>query len=575
MLHVDSPNVRRMRGRTAALLCVVVLSLAACTSDDSTTTATTAAVASTTAAAPLTVSAVTVTPNLNSTLSASLSFTTSTPATIELQITGPGSDRTETLHAEPSTDHDVPAVGMRAGSTYTLTVTATDAGGQTATADPVTFTTGALPADIPPLTVTSDPTKVAPGITLFPITKRATPAAVAGQPLPNLGLLVGVDTEGNIVWYHHAPSPIGDARMLANGHILYEYNDMGAREIDLLGNVVREWAGRLELGRLATDQYGRTIAGPDAIPVDIDSMHHEINQLPNGNFLTLSTELNSVSGFTQPMCGEPPEQFTGTYQLISDVVVEFEPETGNVVHEWHLDDYFHPQATPADSNICPFAPAFAVPVFLYTAMGDVKDWTHANAAVLDEGRNAILVSVRHLDALLAIRYADDADGKSGDLLWRLGPGGDFTLEGQGELQYHQHAVEVQDDGSLLLYDNGNDRPGTDGTSPDVNQHPYSRAVRFALDEASKTVTQEWEMRSTIDGRPLYAFFVGDADHLANGNILIDNGGITDPAGRSALVTEVTPTGTESGTVVFTILVDDGGGSFVYRARRLPSLYGGG
>jgi hypothetical protein len=245
------------------------------------------------------------------------------------------------------------------------------------------------------------------------------------------------------------------------------------------------------------------------------------------------------------------------------------------VHEWHLADYFDPLTKPADSNICPFAPAFAVPVFMYTSFGDVKDWTHANAVVLDEKRNALLISVRHLDAVLAIRYADDADGKSGDLLWRLGPGGDFTLSGPGELQYHQHAVEVQDDGSILLYDNGNDRPATDANSPDVNQHPYSRAVVYTLDEADKTVTQKWEMRSVIDGRPLYAFFVGDADHQPNGNVLIDNGGIIDPAGQSALITEVAPSGEEGGTVVFTLRVDDGGVSFVYRARRVPTLYGGG
>ena len=165
-----------------------------------------------------------------------------------------------------------------------------------------------------------------------------------------------MDSEGNIVWYHEAPSPIGDARMLDNGDILYEYNDMGAREIDVLGNVVSEWAGRLELGRLATDEYGRTIAGPNAIPVDTDSMHHEIHPMPDGNLITLSTELNQVSGFTKPMCGETPDKFTGTYQLISDVIVEFEPDTGKVVHEWHLADYFHPQTNPADSNICPWHP---------------------------------------------------------------------------------------------------------------------------------------------------------------------------------------------------------------------------
>ncbi len=104
------------------------------------------AAATTASAPPLTVSAVTVTPNPNSTLSASLAFTTSAPATVDLHIVGPGSDRTEKAQTEPSTDHDIPAVGMRPSSPYTLTVTATDASGQTATAEPVTFTTGALPS---------------------------------------------------------------------------------------------------------------------------------------------------------------------------------------------------------------------------------------------------------------------------------------------------------------------------------------------------------------------------------------------------------------------------------------------
>ena len=59
------------------------------------------------------------------------------------------------------------------------------------------------------------------------------------------------------------------------------------------------------------------------------------------------------------------------------------------------------------------------------------------------------------------------------------------VQGSGELQYYQHAVEVQDDGSILLYDNGNMRPGTNLNSPDITQHPYSRAVLFSLDDATR------------------------------------------------------------------------------------------
>ncbi len=234
------------------------------------------------------------------------------------------------------------------------------------------------------------------------------------------------------------------------------------------------------------------------------------------------------------MCGETPDKFTGTYQLIADVIVEFEPDTGKVVHEWHLADYFHPQTNPADSNICPFAPAFAVPVFMYTSFGDVKDWTHANAVVLDEKRNALLVSSRHMNAVLAIRYADDADGKSGDLLWRLGPGRRLHAPGLGRAAVPpargRGAGRRLDPPLRQRQRPAGHRPRTRPTSTSTRT---AAPCCSASTTTNKTVTQKWEMRSLIDGRPLYAFFVGDADHQPNGNILIDNGGITDPAGRAA------------------------------------------
>ena len=81
------------------------------------------------------------------------------------------------------------------------------------------------------------------------------------------------------------------------------------------------------------------------------------------------------------------------------------------------------------------------------------------------------------------------------------------------------------------------------------------------------MTQKWEMRSLVDGRQLWAFFVGDANHEPNGNILVDNGGITDPAGVSSLITEVEPTGDEGGTIVFSLASTTTG------RRRLPGPSG--
>jgi hypothetical protein len=407
---------------------------------------------------------------------------------------------------------------------------------------------------------------MAPGVTMFTVTAPAAPNATA----PMIGNLIAVDASGHVVWYHRAPVSIGDAKMLPNGNILYEYNNMGAQEIDILGHVVREWAGRLERGEFRTDQYGRTIPGPKAIPVDIDSIHHEVTMLPNGNILTLSNELKTVKGFTKPMCGEPASEFTGSYQLIVDVVVEFEADTGRIAHEYPLADYFHPQTNPADSNICGFPGAAIYPNFLYASHGDVHDWTHANAVILDAENNRLIISIRHLDTVLAITYRADSRGPAGTKLWRFGPkDSDFKLVGGGEWQLHQHAVELESDGSILMFDNGNDRPNTDPL--------YSRAVRYDLEDtgpkSSWTISQQWEYRPTVDATPAYAFFVGDANLLTNGNVLIDTGGMNPPIhGTNSQIDEVVPSGASGGEVVFELRVP-GQTSFVYRANRVPSLYG--
>ncbi|HUI49554.1 MAG TPA: aryl-sulfate sulfotransferase, partial [Acidimicrobiia bacterium] len=498
-------------------------------------------------------------------------FDTSRPAIVTLHTQGPDGERTAQPERTAALQHNVPVVDLRAQSTYDAWVTV-DNGANTTTSNKVKLTTGALPRDFPPMTTKSDPTRMAPGVTLFTITSLVAPPPEPGVAPPLLGNLVAVDATGHVVWYHRDPLPIGDARMIANGDLLYEYNNMGAREIDIMGHLVHEWAGRLERGPLAKDEYGRTVAGTDAIPVDVDSMHHEVSELSNGDILTISTELLTIGGFTKPACGEPISTFTGHYTVITDMIVEFQPGTGKVVQRWPLVNVLHPATNPADGPICGPSgiPPSAYPLFLYPGR-NALDWTHVNAVILDQTHNELLVSIRHLDTVMALRYHTDASGPAGQMIWRFGPRAtDFKMTGNGLWQYHQHAIELEHDGTLQMFDNGNDRPGT--------KELFSRAVRYKIvDTGPKsqwTATQVWEFRPTIDGTPVYAFFVGDADTLPNGNVLIDSGGIT-PAIKKvvAQIVEVVPASSGSGgDVVFDLRVS-GPPAFVYRAERLPSMYG--
>ncbi|MDZ7673494.1 MAG: aryl-sulfate sulfotransferase [Acidimicrobiales bacterium] len=474
-----------------------------------------------------------------------------------------GSERSfEIPVEEAATSHELPVAGLRAEQDYRVVVRAGD---EEVDLD---LQTGKLPFELPLSVETADAERMSDGFTMFNLLRGGDlldpgdPELAEGEEPPPAGLLVAVDADGEVVWYHQTPHPIGDVRPLSDGRILHEYNDTGARIIDLLGETQQEWAGEIVLGPLEIDEHGRRVAGDDAVEVAVDSMHHEVARLPDGNMLTISTEVRTYDGFDEPLCDEAAGEFDGSYELIVDVIVEYTPD-GEIVAEYPLADYFDPVNEARDQNVCglPFADVF--PNWLYAFQGndDARDWTHANGVVPSPDGEALTVSVRHLSAVLQI------DRETGELLWRFGPDGDFEIDDPADFSYYQHAPEWQDDGTLLLYDNGNNRPPAD--EPD-----YSRAARYRLDPEAGTVEQVWSYTSQVDGEPAFAPFVGDADMLENGNVLITNGGYQGrDDGITAQLVEVVPDGAEGGDVVFEARLDDPEvGYIVYRAERVPTFY---
>jgi hypothetical protein len=221
----------------------------------------------------------------------------------------------------------------------------------------------------------------------------------------------------------------------------------------------------------------------------------------------------------------------------------------------------------------------APPSWFYSVKGGVRDWTHANAVIVDAAHNQLIVSIRHLDAVVALRYHADASGPAGQLRWELGPHGTLEMLGDGTWQYHQHDPELESDGTMLLFDNGNRRPGT-ASEGGSGAPPFSRAVRYELDLADGTVRQLWQHRATApDGKPVYAPFLGDADQLSNGDVLITYGGPSDEHDvLYARIIEVKPGAAEDGSqdttaLDVTVKGSKGEGWTVYRADRLASIYG--
>ena len=275
-------------------------------------------------------------------------------------------DRLE-LDGEYRTAHGVPLVGLRPGRTHAVTFIATDPAGNHGRAPPLIIETDPLPEDFPPLAVTaSRPERMEPGATLLNVYRWGEEG-----PDNDFGLLVAVDASGDVVWYYRAEHTIAHAIPLANGNLLYMASEDGVWailvEIDLLGNVARRWHSRA----LADS------APADSVLVDVDSLHHDLVELPSGNLLALGSEVRTFDDY--PTSDDDPAAPRARRDVVGDVIVEIAPD-GAVVQRWSLFDVVDPYRISYGSLGTGFWGD------TYRALGhpdEVSDWAHANALAYD------------------------------------------------------------------------------------------------------------------------------------------------------------------------------------------------
>jgi hypothetical protein len=274
----------------------------------------------------------------------------------------------------------------------------------------------------------------------------------------------------------------------------------------------------------------------------LPAFHHEVRMLSNGNMLTLC---NSFEVVDYSSVGLDSEQL-----VAGDLLVELDP-AGEIVWTWNAFDHLDPLRLRSDpgEGLAYYDPESGQFGF---------DWTHGNGMEESDDDDLILLSMRHQDWIIAI------DHETGEVAWRFGEGGDFDLL-DGTWFYHPHSPQLQPDGSLLLYDNGN---GTDVPLEEVS----SRGVRYAFDLETMTATQVWDSRN---GEHYVSPVAGDADRTPTGNVLVlDSALQPDPAvydlGKNySRLTEFRAEGEAS--PIWSLTTNSG--SYVYRATVIDRLPG--
>ncbi len=476
-----------------------------------------------------------------------------------------------TSSQEFATEHSLMVLGMRPGRVHHITAVATDSDGRVTHSRPLAMEMPPLPADLArPVATVRKPELMEPGVTLF----NAFSMDAEGETLDGFGgVLYIVDDRGEVVWYFRTDLDVGDARRLSNGNLLFGAADNGlVVEIDMLGNIVQQWHA---VGTTKNVPEGST-------PVNVDTLHHEVSEMPSGNLLALASERRVLEDY--PTSDTDPDAERGRASVIGDVIVEFSRD-GTVVREWKLLDLLDPYRIGHGS----LGGGYWVPRY-EDQIDDidaepVRDWSHSNAVIYDPSDDSYIVSVRHQDAVIKVSR------ETGELVWILGTPAHWgerwaskLLQPVGELewQYHQHGPTLTGENTFVLFDNGTHRAPA-YADPMPAAESYSRAVEFSVDTGAMEVEQVWRYGGPGEEQ-FYSSYISDADPLPEtGNILITDGAReTDeeglPAARSeepefwARVVEVTHTRPAEKVFEVVLRADLPGRWHIYRAQHLASLY---
>jgi arylsulfate sulfotransferase len=326
-----------------------------------------------------------------------------------------------------------------------------------------TVTTGTIPpsVQIPTISVVSPAPPVA----------ASEPLLVHAYLIPPY-LPTATDLNGNVVWYYAPPDgrPGLMTRPKAGGYFWHfgladaDPYKQPIREIDVAGNTVVE----TNVGRINE----QIVAAGGMALTDID---HELRSLPNGNILLMGS-LDRVLGpgiqngadiiFNELVVLNPELQLTWSWNAVTcgNCATQLPPTREAILHE---------TCAPGDPGCPPISPPNTI----------ANDWLHGNSAQLATD-GSILMSLRHQDWVLKIDYNNGTG--TGNILWRLGKDGDFTIAGNPNDPYpwfsHQHDAQWEFGTPYVsVFDNGNTR---------IHENPTenSRGQLWNLNQANMTAT---------------------------------------------------------------------------------------
>jgi len=267
-----------------------------------------------------------------------------------------------------------------------------------------------------------------------------------------------------------------------------------------------------------------------------ECQHHDIHPMPNGNVLAISYELKTVAQATD--AGRDPAQLGTAFW--SEKIMEIQPSGtngGTVVWEWHVWDHMVQSFDPTKANYAQVADHPELLDINYGG-GTSSDWLHCNGLDYNEALDQIVLSCHNYNEIWIIDHSASTaeaasheggnSGKGGDFLFRWGnsqvyghgTAADQTFYGQHNPTWIQQGL--QDEGQLMVFNNGIQRPGGNYSSVDVILPVQDANGAYMVDANQTFLPQEasWTYSPTPT---FYAMNISGAHRMASGHTLICSG----------------------------------------------------
>ena len=412
-------------------------------------------------------------------LIAEVQVTLSREARVFIEYDNPEAGKFRTALSEPATAHTIPVVRLRPETTYAYTIGTQDADGAETLGPSGEFTTGRLPSRL--------------DIRHTWVKGRSTqPLIVTGYRARYDMYYVFWDETGNIVWYYIIPPVIeldnigspNTIQQKPNGNLVYIGYKCCIIEITPLGEMV--------------DQ----ITAGDAAGI------------PHHDFLILDDERILYPSDTQITLDDSANGGAPDTPAVVDTLNIWDPQTGIIEQVWDSRDFW---------DISDLAQRG-----LWTKQSGHYRWTHINS-VSSGRRGNFILSSRNRHQVFSL----SPDFQS--IEWQLGgPDSDYAFPDPNDRFYGQHTPSELPNGNILLFDNGLNRPDSEGGE-------YSRVLELRLDHENRTAVKVWEYRSATNP---YASFVSSAFRLDNGNTLVNFGATSEPIFGPLTFVETGPQGND-------------------------------